>query len=46
PWQNDLYEPLLKVVDGKVEVPAEPGWGVHIKRDWLERAQYQKSELD
>lgn len=46
PWQNDLYEPLLKVVDGKVQVPSEPGWGVHIKQDWLERAQYQKSEID
>lgn len=40
-----MYEPHLKVVDGSVRIPDEPGWGVHIKQQWLEKADYQKSEL-
>ena len=28
----------------RVSIPAEPGWGVEIDPDWLERAQYRSSE--
>ncbi len=46
PWQDGLYEPALVVQDGKVQVPAEPGWGVRVRRHWLERARHQVSEID
>jgi L-alanine-DL-glutamate epimerase-like enolase superfamily enzyme len=39
-----LYRPALKVVDGKVKIPDDPGWGVTINPAWLEQAAYQKSE--
>ncbi len=46
PWQQNLFRnPPFAVVDGKVTVPAEPGWGVEINRDWLTRAEYWKSEM-
>ena len=44
-WQDDLYFPQLKVIDGLVEIPDGPGWGVEINRNWLENSTYQKSEL-
>ena len=45
PWQYGLYEPFLVAKEGKVQIPSEPGWGVQINSDWLERATYQKTEL-
>lgn len=40
-----LYEPHLKVMSGAVQVSAEPGWGVQIKKEWLEKADYLMSEV-
>ncbi len=40
-----MYEPHLKVVDGAVQIPPEPGWGIRIKKDWLEKSEYQISEV-
>ena len=46
PWQQGLFlNPPFDVVDGHVTVPSEPGWGVKINPDWLNSAEYQKSEL-
>jgi L-alanine-DL-glutamate epimerase-like enolase superfamily enzyme len=39
PWQAGMYEPRPRVVDGRVDVPAGPGWGVEISDSWLARAQ-------
>ena len=39
-----IYRPSLKVRDGKVKIPDGPGWGVEINPDWLEKAEYRKSE--
>ncbi len=39
-----LYEPTLIVENGRVKIPDAPGWGVTIRPDWLEKAEYQKSE--
>ncbi len=44
PWQDRLFEPALRVENGKVQIPADPGWGVRINPDWLHSAQYQISE--
>jgi L-alanine-DL-glutamate epimerase-like enolase superfamily enzyme len=46
PWDRGLYEPALIARDGKVQIPDQPGWGVEISKNWLDKAQYQKSELD
>lgn len=39
-----LYSPALKVADGKVKLPDDPGWGVKINPAWTEKAAYLKSE--
>jgi L-alanine-DL-glutamate epimerase-like enolase superfamily enzyme len=45
PWQTDLYGPALVAVDGKVQIPNAPGWGVEIDPAWLDKADYRASEL-
>ncbi len=46
PWQEGLFRnDPYGIVDGKVTVSAEPGWGVEIAPEWLARSQYQMSEL-
>lgn len=44
-WSDGLYTPALRVRDGKVAIPDGPGWGVTINPAWLEKAEYQSSEL-
>jgi L-alanine-DL-glutamate epimerase-like enolase superfamily enzyme len=46
PWWEGLYRPALEVRDGKVEIPAGPGWGVELNPAWLEKAEYQKSSWE
>lgn len=41
---DPLFSPMLEVKDGKVNIPAEPGWGVTINPAWLNQAEYRKSE--
>mgnify|MGYP006090181385 FL=1 len=45
PWGFGIYEPQLKVVDGKVNIPDGPGWGVEMNKAWLDNADYQISEI-
>ena len=44
PWQVGIYEPVLEVHDGKINIPDRPGWGVTINPEWLANAAYQVSE--
>jgi len=46
PWQQGLFlnDPFA-VSDGKVSISNEPGWGIEINPDWLEKADYCISEL-
>ena len=45
PWQEGLFvHSPYRIVDGKVTIPSEPGWGVEIAPRWLEHAAYQMSE--
>lgn len=39
-----FYSPALKVNNGKVQLPDEPGWGIKINPAWLDKATYLKSE--
>ena len=46
PWQEGLFvRSPYDVVDGKVTIPSEPGWGVELNPVWLARSQHQESEL-
>lgn len=47
PWQYGLFRnDPYQIVDGKVTIPSEPGWGVEIDEAWLGRAHHQSSTLD
>ena len=46
PWQVGMYEPRPLVVDGVVEIPDGPGWGVEISESWLARSERRSSQLD
>ena len=46
PWQTGMYKPRPEVVDGVVEVPPGPGWGVEISPEWLARAEHRVSALE
>ncbi|MCK4747212.1 MAG: mandelate racemase/muconate lactonizing enzyme family protein, partial [Bacteroidales bacterium] len=41
-----MYAPILEIENGNLHLPSEPGWGITIHKDWLEKAEYQVSELD
>lgn len=46
PWQEGLFRASpYTIIDGKVTIGSEPGWGVEIDRDWLARARYEMSEV-
>ena len=45
PWQAGLYFPALQSVEGKVQIPEGPGWGVEINPAWLESAKQLRSSL-
>ena len=47
PWQYGLFRnDPFRVEDGCISVTDEPGWGVEIAPDWLDRAHYQVTERD
>ena len=47
PWQEELFiESPYTVEDGKVMVSDAPGWGVEVNPDWLDRSQYQISQIE
>ncbi|MDH3317517.1 MAG: mandelate racemase/muconate lactonizing enzyme family protein [Gammaproteobacteria bacterium] len=46
PWQEGLFhDSPYRIVDGKARIPDAPGWGVEINEAWLEKANYQISEM-
>ena len=45
PWAKGIFEPVLKVQNGKVFIPSELGWGVKINDEWLSKAEYKISEI-
>ena len=46
PWQDGLFMgPVFDAQGGKVQIPEGPGWGVEINPEWLDKAEYQISEV-
>jgi len=45
PWQVEMYEPRPEVVEGMVQLPSDPGWGVQISPEWLSRSERRMSGL-
>jgi L-alanine-DL-glutamate epimerase-like enolase superfamily enzyme len=45
PWQEGIFTPALMARDGKVTVPAAPGWGVEINPAWLAGAERRVREV-
>jgi L-alanine-DL-glutamate epimerase-like enolase superfamily enzyme len=41
---RELYSPNLEIVDGALDMPSAPGWGVEFRKEWLDKADYQVSE--
>ena len=47
PWQEGLFRRSpYDVHDGAVIIPSEPGWGVELAPEWLERSSHAESTLD
>jgi L-alanine-DL-glutamate epimerase-like enolase superfamily enzyme len=42
---SGFYRPRLEAIDGKVQIPEGPGWGVTIDADWLAQTERAVSEL-
>src|SRR5258708_35450845 len=45
PWQDGLFSPGFEIEDGKVRIPAGPGWGIEMNRDGLAKAAYRNREV-
>ncbi|MCW5221479.1 mandelate racemase/muconate lactonizing enzyme family protein [Verminephrobacter aporrectodeae subsp. tuberculatae] len=45
PWEQGLFRNSLNVRDGKLQIPAEPGWGMEIREEWLQKSSYAVSEV-
>ncbi len=43
-WTRNLYQPAPEVNEGKVAIPAGPGWGVTLNSEWLAKARREVSE--
>ena len=43
PWQDKIFTPDFKIVDGYLEMPHKPGWGIEINREWLSFAKHKVS---
>jgi len=43
-WDESPYQPVPRVVAGRLAVPQGPGWGVTVRPDWLAAAERQVSE--
>jgi L-alanine-DL-glutamate epimerase-like enolase superfamily enzyme len=45
PWTQGVYAPALGVVDGAVDVPNAPGWGVELDPAFLRGARHTESRI-
>ncbi len=45
-WVKGLFEPALEARNGEVPIPQGPGWGATLNQEWLDKAEYAKSQLE
>ena len=45
PWQYGVYDELPVARDGRVEIPAGPGWGITVRPEWLAKSTHQAGEV-
>jgi L-alanine-DL-glutamate epimerase-like enolase superfamily enzyme len=45
-WAEDIYEPVLEVVNGVVAVNDRPGWGITILPSYMKRAEVRVSKTE
>ncbi|HEY4422367.1 MAG TPA: enolase C-terminal domain-like protein, partial [Pseudonocardia sp.] len=45
PWTQGVYEPALRVVDGRVDAPTAPGWGVQLDQAFVREAELTTSAV-
>jgi L-alanine-DL-glutamate epimerase-like enolase superfamily enzyme len=46
PWQDKLFvETPYAIVDGHATVTDQPGWGVEVRQDWLDKSVHQVTEI-
>jgi L-alanine-DL-glutamate epimerase-like enolase superfamily enzyme len=45
PWTQGVYEPALRVVDGRVDAPTAPGWGVQLDPAFVREAELTTSAV-
>ena len=41
PDQAGIFTPDYSIVDGHIVLSEEPGWGITINQDWMEKSRYQ-----
>ena len=45
PWQYDLFDPPIRVRDGRLPAPSAPGWGIEPNPRWLAAATHRVSRI-
>ena len=45
PWQDNIFSPSFKIVEGRLLMDHKPGWGLEVNPEWLSQAQYQVSYM-
>ena len=43
PWQDNIFSPRFKIVEGRLLMNHKPGWGVEVNPEWLSHSNYQVS---
>ena len=43
PWQDNLFSPGFKIIDGHLQIGKKPGWGIEINPEWLTQSKYKVS---
>lgn len=46
PWTDNIFTPKFEVINGKVAIPSELGWGVTINSEWLDGAVKRVSTIE
>lgn len=44
-WAHEVYEPALRVENGVVQVPDQPGWGIEVTPAYLAMAKVRVSDM-